>query len=104
MNNGGDDWDDSPYDCNAEDPYDSYKKGDKEYKIKHKIIYFELPDYYGYLPCNGYTNCPYSVQDINNKTVPWLHTRDFNIFAGASLEEFKNMIKEYGGKIYVLEE
>ncbi len=104
MSNGGDDWNDRPYDCNAEEPYDRYHKDGKEYKIKHKIIFFELPPYYGYLPCDGYTNCPYSVKDINNKAVAWIHTEDFNILAGTILEEFKRIIRQHDGKIYILEE
>lgn len=111
----GDDWNDRPYECNAGQPYDSWseliednadwtKRKWKHHDIEHKILYFELPSYWNYLPCDGYSNSPYSVEDINKQAVAWIHTDDFNILAGTSIETFKTVIKEHGGKIYTEEE
>ena len=57
----GDDWDDVPYEHNASEPYEYDKKIIVEQG--NTII----------TPCSEYNNSPYSVEDINNKAVPWIY-------------------------------
>ena len=100
----GDDWDDKPYEHNAEEPYTHYFKDNIEYPIDIIGVYFEPRGYnYPLLPCDGYTNSPYSVEDINKGAIAWIHTDSYNIQARTKLKDFKQIIKENGGKIYVLE-
>lgn len=74
----GDDWDDYPYNHNAEPPYDSsYKEKDehgnwKEYEIIR--VPFYVPGSCVYFAKDwGYGNCPFSVKDINAGAVAWLY-------------------------------
>lgn len=80
----GDDWDDVPYDCNAEIPYDGDKYGNIIVVPFLKTDDMLLPAEF----TSG--NCPYSVEDINHGAVAWLYDteRKLSIHAGASLEEF----------------
>ena len=112
-NQWGDDWDDAPYEHNAGEPYtEDYKQeslgvenGRAIYpEIPMKTLYFELPDYYLYEPCDMFVNSPYSVKDINKGAVAWIHTQDFNINAGTEIEDFIDIIKEHGGCVYLKEE
>ena len=112
-NNGGDDWNDIPYEYNAGEPYDCWreeiphkypviKKQYKEHKIEHKIVFFDLDGYgYGFrLPYDDFDNSPFSVEDINNKAIAWIRGNDFNILAGTTYKEFCEIIESHGGKIY----
>lgn len=105
----GDDWDDRPYQCNAEEPYDSwreeiphkppiYEKEYKEHPINLKTLYFETNDWSEKKPCDMGS---FSVKDINKGAVAWIHTENYNIVAGTSMEEFIKVIEEHGGKIYL---
>lgn len=105
----GDDWNDVPYDCVAGDPYDHWseliednediwKRKWKHHEIKHKILFFETNDWNEMKPCDLER---YSVEDINKGVVAWIHTDDFNIFAGTSIKDFIEIIKKYNGKIYM---
>lgn len=122
-NQWGDDWDDIPYEHNAGTPYEPtifhYVDGRKEkdprdwnedgtpkweiYKLKFEPYYMETPGF-------SYGNSPYSVDMINSGAVAWLRGYDKTnkkhvvINAGASIEEFKQKVRQCGGKIYVLEE
>lgn len=58
----GDDWNDSPYDCNAGPVY-------KEYITGHADIVFPL-DTLVLEPCNGVTNTRFSKDDMKNGIVP----------------------------------
>lgn len=111
----GDDWDDKPYEHNAEEPYNSWseliednedwtKRKFKEHKIKHKILYFETKDWTERKPCDNFCNSPYSVKDINNQAVAWIHTDKYNILAGTTYEDFINIIEKYGGQVYLPKE
>ena len=104
--NGGDDWDDIPYECNAGDPYDHWseliednenklKRKYKHHEIKHKVLYFETNDWSERTPNN------YSVKDINKGKVAWLSTDKFNIYAKITYEEFIKIIEENDGIIYI---
>ena len=104
--NGGDDWDDIPYECNAGDPYGYWseliednenilKRKYKHHEIKHKVLYFETNDWSERTPNN------YSVKDINKGKVAWLSTDKFNIYAKITYEEFIKIIEENDGIIYI---
>ena len=107
-NQWGDDWNDRPYECNAEVPYTSWsekigedEKGKpiyKEHKIKHKTLYFEVEDWIDKRPCDMGR---FSVEDINKQAVAWVHTSEFNILAGTTIEKFIETIESNGGKIYL---
>lgn len=107
-NQWGDDWNDRPYECNAEEPYDSWgeeigedeeeKKIYKYHKIKHKVLYFETNDWMDERPCDIGR---FSVEDINKQAVAWVHTSKYNILAGTTIEKFIEVIESNGGKIYL---
>ena len=107
-NQWGDDWNDRPYECNAEVPYTSWgeeigkdEKGKpiyKEHKIKHKTLYFEVDDWIDKRPCDMGR---FSVEDINKQALAWVHTSKFNILAGTTIEKFIETIESNGGKIYL---
>lgn len=112
-NQWGDDWDDAPYEHNAGEPYtEDYKQeslgvenGRAIYpEIPMKTLYFELPNYYLYEPCDMCLNSPYSVKDINQGAIAWIHTPDFNINAGTTIEDFITIIEKFGGKLYLEKE
>jgi hypothetical protein len=93
----GDDSNDAPYEHNFSGPYNA------DYEI---VVWFG-----GFLaPCDGVLNSAYSVDDINAHHVPWLRPERWNdtvgarpIFAGVTMAEFKRLIREGGGDIYVYE-
>lgn len=115
----GDDWDDAPYEHNAEEPYTPairYFTADRQEKIetdwnadgtpKWEImkIAFYCPSAATPAETAG-MNSPYSVEMINNKLVPWLivHWRmypDKALFAGASIDSFVEFIEDAGGEIF----
>lgn len=83
-NQWGDDWDDRPYDCNAERPYDNEQTQIimvPFYKPESLMLPHEI--------C-GAVNCAYSVEDINSGAVAWLYNRENNISipAGITPTEF----------------
>ncbi len=92
----GDDWADTPYEYNAEPPYE------KEGHTITTVMFsgnFNLPNAY----C---LNSPYSVEQINNGDIPWLRTEYTDpigaLFAGSSLTEFIKFIEQSGGSVYPL--
>ena len=111
-NQWGDDWDDRPYEHNAEPPYEhDYSKPEQGIK-DGRGIYPEIDIYkvivtgaYNILlPCSNTINSPYSVEDINKGVVPWLTILDKDdkptyIKAGATMEETLKAIK--AGREYV---
>lgn len=99
---GGDDWDDVPYEHNAGEPYKWIKGSDEPEYIIEKVAWdgdFELPGY-------NELNSSYSVDMINKKMVPWLEgcfdAKSINIYAGVSIEDFASLIHKGGGDIYVI--
>jgi len=113
----GDDWDDAPYEHNAGLPYlpsvyyyadgrseknirDWNKDGTPKWEIIKVMFEADL-----YTPCNNAINSPYSVQDINNGKVAWLKSfnKEFYIYAGVSIKEFKRLVELSGGNIYLKE-
>jgi len=92
----GDSWNNAPYRHNAEDPNEWSECSDvPKYEIK-KIAY------------DAYLDRPgdrYSVEMINAGAVAWLvyaSSLDPKVVipAGTTLEDFKRLIKEAGGKTY----
>ena len=108
----GDDWDDRPYEHNAEPPYEQdYSKPEQGIK-DGRGVYPEIGIYkvivtgaYNILlPCSNTINSPYSVEDINKGVVPWLTILDKDdkptyVKAGTTMEETLKAIK--AGREYV---
>lgn len=89
----GDDWDDAPYEHNADEPYGDYHN-------TIKIVYFsgEFSP-----PRRGHTNSPYSVDMINAGAAPWLSS-DWHkkyLYAGATFKEFQDFIYACDGEVYL---
>lgn len=106
--NGGDDWNDRPYECNAEPPYDSwsepietkppiYEKQYIEHPINLETLYFETNDWDERKPCDMGR---FSVEDINKGAVAWIATEKFCIHAGISMKDFIEIITKNGGNIW----
>jgi hypothetical protein len=119
----GDDWDDAPYESNAGTPYrphiryfaDGRSEKIAEYwnedgtpmweiqKVKFDCYNLDSPADKGY---------KVSVMEINAGAVAWLYgtTKDsdgnrihITVLAGDTIDEFKQKIRQMGGKIYVEE-
>ncbi|GHV00105.1 hypothetical protein FACS1894211_06740 [Clostridia bacterium] len=58
----GDDWNDCPYECNAEEVYDQFVTG-------YKDIAFDFDDIV-YEPCEGEFNSPYTKEDMVKRKIP----------------------------------
>ena len=74
----GDDWDDAPYEHNAEEPYDHYYQGDerKEHLIVKVPFYVRHDGFYVKMPRDyAYDNSPFCVRDINAGAVAWIFAR-----------------------------
>ena len=88
----GDDWEDAPYEHNAEPPYEN------ETDIYSIIIEHCFSDIC--TPMKGYSNSPYSVKDINEGIVPWItiprkEKNSIFIKAGDTLFSVIDRIKSY---------
>lgn len=62
MDYTGDDWNDAPYDCNAEIVDSEYITGYRDMAFPFDALVLE--------PCNGFLNTPYSKGDMKYRTVP----------------------------------
>ena len=60
----GDDWDDAPYEHNAERVYEDYVKATKDIAFTYDDIVLE--------PCDGVSDSHYSKQDMIKRKVPCL--------------------------------
>lgn len=93
----GDDWNDAPYEHNAEEPY--AKPGWEIVVVAFRSDLETPADRSG-------INSPYSVQDINEGQIPWLQTpawddgEQISIPAGTSLSEFTRIIRAAGGRVW----
>lgn len=104
----GDDWDDVPYEHNAEPPYE-YRGMPREepweiVKVAWDGPYDTPADLYG-------LNSPWSVDAINEGCIAWLIPQSWNdnpgakpIPAGTTLREFVRMMEEAGGTVYLQKE
>ena len=107
----GDDWNDAPYEHNTEDPYEwrdyMAERGIAPYKVVRvawRCDRLDTPD------CLDPPNSRYSVEQINAREVPWLHdpkygerprVREAVVWAGATLQEFIEIIEGRGGTVYL---
>lgn len=100
----GDDWDDAPYEHNAEIPYDFYFNEDD--KIQYYTIYqIEITldrEHEPILPCDNYRNSPYSVADINSGKHAWIYFEGsykrcdgLSVQAGETFKEVMEKISKY---------
>lgn len=102
----GDDWDDAPYEHNAETPYE-YTKHDKARGLAPWIIIKVAFDGDFDQPCSNRFNSCWCVRDINKGKVPWLTSPSYvynkieDIYAGATLDQFCERIKHGGGEVYM---
>ena len=94
----GDDWDDAPYEYNAEIPYDGYYEGDERVETEIVRVPFYVPYDGGWsimFPRDwGGDNSPFSVQHINGGAVAWLYDTKTKtaIIAGCTPQEFADKI------------
>lgn len=102
----GDDWNDAPYEHNAGDPY---LWADYRDVPPYEIVMIMWSGPYD-TPSSGVANSHYSVDMINRGDIawlrPWSYIKDKNVKpipAGTTLSEFKRIMKEAGGKIFVEE-
>lgn len=92
----GDDWNDVPMECNAGVPYEwQVYRNVPPYKLM-RLAFFcpELDMLYDV-----------SVQQINQGLHTWLFTYDYKVAipAGVTPEEFKRLVREAGGEVFVPE-
>jgi len=106
----GDDWNDSPYDCNAGVPYDRVtdeteeKNGISFVTKSHEITIIRVPfiikSYNSTLPKDYAFNSPFSVDMINRDAVAWIYDYNYTnkkyvtIHAGDTVEEFVKKIEQ----------
>ena len=91
-NVASDDWDDAPYEHNAEPPYpmsDIYSEEENRRFGNTKLRYLAfMKSWETREPCDGHLNSPYCVDDINNGAIPWLYNpKAGGLMAGATIEE-----------------
>lgn len=97
----GDDWDDAPYEYNAERPYEHYYINGKEYPIELKELFYEFPCEWVRLPCDNYTNSPFSVEMINKGAIAWIIGNNFIIPAKTEYEDFIKIVQKNKGIVYL---
>lgn len=96
----GDDWNDRPYEYNAEIPYDDYMEGDEMVEVEIVKVPFYIPydgDWEVHFPRDwGGDNSPFSVEDINAGAIAWIYDRRSKtaINAGINPQEFFNKIRQ----------
>lgn len=104
----GDDWNDAPWEHNAGEPYE-FDEDDADNDIEPWELIrvaFDVGDEM-VVPGEYQLNSPYCVRDINRGAVAWLapyYSDHAPILAGTTLSEFKRLIKQYGGEVYVRED
>jgi len=102
----GDDWDDAPYEHNAERPYE-YRDHDKAKGIEPwEIVQVAWEGSFD-APCDGHSNSPFSVEQINAGAIAWLRSSSWSsdkkicVQAGTTLARFIELIREGDGKVYL---
>lgn len=97
----GDDWNDRPYEDNAEYPNDYYTEDGMDYPIELKTLFFETSKYgHDWMEKQPRDIGSFSVDEINRGAVAWLSTEKYSILGGTTLEDFINTIESNGGIIY----
>lgn len=111
-----DDWDDAPYEHNAGTPY-TWRPTVYDMETKTFIPNPESSWEIGIVafsvdlatPEDDHFNSPYSVDQINDKAVPWLRPYEWDrnheangveIWAGTSYPDFVRLVQMAGGTIY----
>jgi hypothetical protein len=93
----GDDWNDAPYEHNAGTPYEwAEHRGVPRYEIVEVAFTGDW-----LVPSDGYSNCPYCVDDINAGAIAWLRSEGrpmVVIPAGTTLTRFKELLEKAGEK------
>ena len=89
----GDDWDDAPYEYNAEPPYDDYYEGDTRVEIDIVRVPFNVyhDGWHVRFPKDwGGSNSLFCIKDINAGAVAWIFDGSSTtaICAGCNPEEF----------------
>jgi hypothetical protein len=84
----GDDWNDKPYEHNAEPPYELEDDKPLRNGFGHiRMIAFKS-SWYIRRPCDGHLNSPYSVEDINKGAIAWLYSDEAGgLMAGSTMDE-----------------
>jgi hypothetical protein len=87
----GDDWDDAPFEHNAETPYRDTRAGGA-----HDIYLIRLSADL-VMPSHGVLNSEYSVEAINRGDVPWLQSSpgsrdELRIWAGTPITKFVRIL------------
>ena len=94
----GDDWDDTPYDCNAGNVYDEYVIGTADVAIPYDYLVLE--------PCNmwGHSyNCGFCKKDMIDREIPCIIIVLPDVLNGSCRDDFdywvnnENVIKIYFG-------
>ena len=88
----GDDWDDTPYECNAGQVYDEFIKG-------YKDIAFNFDDYV-LEPCDGVENSHYCKDDMVARKVPCLIVVPKDIYKNNWVYRFCDWVGRDGVKKY----
>ena len=98
----GDDWNDAPYEHNADPPYEKRNDEDEDTYIE-KIAYCSN-DYECKEPSYGCGyNSSFSVEEINKGSIAWLrHDEAGNLMAGATMLEAIKWLKAAGVKWGIL--
>lgn len=104
----GDDWNDAPYEYNAEIPYDDYKEGNERVEVEIVMVPFYIPYDGGwhimFAKDWGGCNSPFCVEDINGGAVAWIFDKERKIAinAGCAPEEFVEKIEKINeGREYI---
>jgi hypothetical protein len=84
----GDDWNDKPYEHNAELPYGLEDDKPVRDGFGHiRLMAFES-HWWIRRPCDGHVNSPYSVEDINKGAIAWLYSDEAGgLMAGSTMDE-----------------
>ena len=95
-NQTGDDWDDAPYEFNAEPP-----RADEGHNVIKVAWGADLIE-----PREGLCNSPFSVDSINMGAVAWLRSPEWAdhsviIPAWTTLKEFVRLVRLVGGNVYM---
>lgn len=100
----GDDWNDAPYEHNAEEPYGWAEHCDIE---PYGIVKVCFDHHYFEQPRDGHLNSPFSVEAINRGDIAWLRP-GWNcpkgwkpIYAGTTLRDFIKMVTDAGAAVYL---
>ena len=94
----GDDWDDTPYDCNAGKVYDEYISGIADVCVPYDALVLEPFNTWGHS-----NNCGFCKQDMINREIPCIIIVPPDVLDGSWHDDFdywvknENVIKVYFG-------